>query len=128
MLRLFLTLPIVLASCLKDETVSGYADPDAVYTLEELNGTPFDAPATISFPTAGSVRGKGPCNSYSASQSAPYPWLDLGPFAVTRALCSESPSEKLFFAALVEMTQIEAFAGVIILRSEAGGEMVFRAR
>jgi len=128
MLRLFLSLPILLAACLKDETVSGYTDADAVYFLETLDGSDFVATASISFPEAGSVRGRAPCNSYSASQSAPYPWLDLGPIAATRAACPELAAETVFFKALAGMSQIEAFGDLVILRNDAGQEMIFRSR
>lgn len=126
MLRLFLSIPIVLAGCLKDETVSGYADPNATYQLIELNGAAFNARATISFPEQGSVTGKGPCNSYGASQSAPYPWVEIGAIRATRAACAELALENEFFAALSGMTQIEAFGDTVFLRDDAGREMIFR--
>ncbi len=128
MFRLFLSIPIILAACLKDETVSGYADPETTYFLQELNGKNFRARATITFPEAGSIQGSGPCNRYAADQNAPYPWLQLGPIAATRAACADLPKEKQFFEALAGMTEIEAFDDLIILRNEAGGEMIFRAR
>ncbi len=128
MLRLFLALPIILSACLKDETVSGYADSEATYVLEELDGAAFAARATISFPKPGSVRGLGPCNRYSADQKAPYPWLDLGPIAATRATCADVAQETLFFKALAQMSQIEALDDLIILRSDGDREMVFRIR
>ena len=128
MLRLFLTLPILLTACLKDETVSGYANPEAVFHLQELDGAAFSARATISFPEAGNIRGQAPCNSYTANQSAPYPWLQLGPIAATRATCSEQQLETLFFKALAEMTLIEVLGETVILRNDADREMVFRTR
>lgn len=128
MFRLFLTLPIILSACLKDETVSGYADPQTVYSLQEISGTPFSAQATITFPQEGRVAGRAPCNSYSTSQSAPYPWLDLGPIAATRAACADLAQEKVFFTTLSQMTQIEVLDGLLILRNDANQEMVFRVR
>ena len=128
MFRLFLTIPIILAACLKDETVSGYADPKATYHLEEIDGVTFKAGATISFPEQGSIRGKAPCNTYAADQRAPYPWLELGPIVGTRAACSDLPAEVQFFKALASMTQIEALDDLLILRSDSGAEMVFRNR
>ncbi len=126
MFRLFLSIPILLAACLKDETVSGYADPGATYQLVEMDGAAFDARATISFPEQGSVTGKGPCNSYGASQSAPYPWLEIGAIRATRAACSDLALENQFFAALSGMSQIETFGDTVILRDDDGREMIFR--
>ncbi len=126
MLRFFLSIPILLAGCLKDETVSGYADPGASYQLVEMDGAAFNARATISFPEQGSIAGKGPCNSYGASQSAPYPWVDIGAIRATRAACSDLTLEIEFFAALSGMSQIETFGDTVILRDDAGREMIFR--
>ncbi|MEE9388071.1 MAG: META domain-containing protein [Paracoccaceae bacterium] len=128
MFRLFLTIPFLLAACLNDETVSGFADTQATYHLEEMNGVAFGARATISFPEQGLIRGRAPCNSYSAEQRAPYPWLEMGPIAATRALCADFPAETRFFNALTAMTQIEVLGDLLILRSDTGAEMVFRSR
>ncbi|MGR3291722.1 MAG: META domain-containing protein, partial [Paracoccaceae bacterium] len=76
----------------------------------------------------GRIAGKGPCNSYSASQNAPYPWLELGLIAATRAACPDLAAEREFFQALGGMTQIEVLGDLLILRNDAGDEMIFRAR
>lgn len=125
MLRLILALPIILTGCLKDETVSGYANPDATYFLAEINGAPFGASASISFPTQGAVRGRGPCNDFSARQLAPYPWLEIGPMVATRATCADQSQENQFFQTLAEMTLIEVLGGTLILRDDGDQEMVF---
>lgn len=128
MFRLFLTLPIILSACLKDETISGYADPATTYHLQEINGVAFQADATISFPEAGNIQGNAPCNRYSASQNAPYPWLETGPIIATRAACEKLPAETEYFQELSDMTQIEVLDDLLILRSDDGRELVFRAR
>lgn len=127
MLRLFLTLPILLSACLKDETVSGYADRNATYGLETLNGQPFTARATLELPEQGTIRGNGPCNSYSADQSVPYPWIQIGPIAATRRACPDLAAEADFFAALQSMTLAEVQGDTLILSNDAGDELVFRA-
>lgn len=127
MLRLFLTLPFLLAACLKDETISGYVDQNATFALMEMNGLPFDGRATVSFPEHGVVAGNAPCNSYSAEQSAPLPWFKLGPIRSTRMACPDLQMESAFFAALSRMTLIEALGNVVILRNDDGEEMVFRS-
>ena len=127
MFRLFLSLPIILNTCLKDETISGYTDTSTEFQLTQISGQPFTATATISFPKKGTVVGKGPCNSYSATQSAPLPWFEIGPIASTRRMCPEMKAETEFFAALSAMTQIEVSGPVLILRNDTGSEMVFRS-
>ena len=127
MLRLFLTLPILLAACLKDETVSGYVDQSAVFRLVEVDASPYEFKATISFPNTGVIRGEGPCNTYAAEQSSPYPWFTIGPIRATRRACAELAQETQFFSILESMTLIEALGTVIILRDDAGSEMVFQS-
>lgn len=127
MLRLFLSLPILLAACLKDETVSGYVDQNTLFRLVELDASPYPGTATISFPETGLVRGQGPCNTYAAEQSAPYPWFSIGPIRATRRACAALEQETQFFRALESMTLIEAFGTALILRDEDGREMVFQS-
>lgn len=119
-------LLLALAAC-TDETISGYADPDAVYRLTEIDGAPYKANATISFPKAGTARGEAPCNAWFASQSAPYPWLELGPIAATRRACPDLDAEQAYFEALAAVTLAEVQGPVLILSNDAGREMVFRA-
>lgn len=128
MYRLILILPILLAACQKDETISGFVDPQKTFKLEQINGKAFSANADISFPAQGTITGASPCNSYSAAQTAPYPWFEIGSMTVTRAICPESGKEEQdFFQALGEMTLIEAVGDVLILQNDSGGEMVFKA-
>jgi heat shock protein HslJ len=127
LLRLILTLPMLLTACQGDETVSGYADPGAVYVLRELDGAVFPARATISFPQAGRVAGAGPCNSYSAQQTAPYPWIRIETIVATRRGCADLGLEVAFFTGLRSATLVEVAGDVLILSDDAGGQMVFRA-
>ncbi len=108
-----------------DETVSGFADPDAVYRLQSIDGAEFSARATIRFPEEGKVSGDAPCNRYSATQSVPYPWFDPGPILATKRACPALAEESVFFAALGEMTLAEVQGEVLILSNDAGREMVF---
>ncbi|WP_208348574.1 META domain-containing protein [Pseudaestuariivita rosea] len=128
MWRVLLALPLVIAACGPDETISGYADPAATYGLVQMNGADFDATATIRFPAKGAVQGQGPCNAYLASQSAPYPWFDLGPVQATRMACPALGDETRFFENLVQMTLAEVSGDVLILSNDAGDQMVFQAR
>ena len=126
MRALALMLVLAIPAC-SDETVSGYADPDAVYRLTEIDGVAFPANATIRFPKRGAVRGEAPCNAWSAAQSAPYPWLDLGPIVATRRACPDLEAEATFFKALETMSLAEVQGPVLILSNDEVREMVFRA-
>jgi heat shock protein HslJ len=127
MFKLILTLPILLASCLKDETISGYADPTTVYQLIEMDGNAVATKATISFPNEGLVKGEGACNSFSANQTAPYPWFELRAIRATRAACPELAHETAYLKRLSESATIEVSGDILILRDEAGNELVFNA-
>ena len=116
-----------LLSACADETISGYADREATYRLVELNGEAFPSRATIAFPEPGTASGTGPCNRWSATQSAPYPWIALGPIAATRRACPNLEDEAAFFRALSDVTLAEILGDILILTTEDGREMVFRA-
>ena len=95
------------------------------YTGSLIDGTVFDARATLVFPAPGQVAGEAPCNRFSGNQSAPYPWFDLGPLAVTRRACPELTAEAAYFAALDRMTLVEVTGQTLILSTPEGGEMLF---
>ena len=119
---------LAVNACGPDETISGYAEPSAIYHLVSLDGAPFTATATISFPEQGSVSGQGPCNRYSASQNTFYPWFELGPILSTRRACPELNAEAAFFAALSEISLAEVAGDVLLLTGENGRELTFEAR
>lgn len=124
--RLALLLPLLTLGC-GDETISGYADRTAVYRLIELDGAPFTATATISFPEPGRATGDGPCNAWFATQSAPYPWIEFGQIGATRRACPELIAEARFFEALSHVSLAEVLGPVLILTTEDGMELVFEA-
>lgn len=128
MLR-FILLPafLVLGQCKGDESVAGYGGADRVWVLEELDGAPFPARATLTFPDRGKVAGKAPCNSYAGVMVTPYPWFDLGQVATTRVTCPDLGAEARFLEALDRMTLSEVSGDVLILSTPDGGEMVFRS-
>jgi heat shock protein HslJ len=128
MFRLFLTLPILLTACLKDESVSGYAVPEAIYVLQELDAAAFTASASLQFPGRGQVTGKGPCNGFRATQTLPYPWIEIQDLVATKRACPDLTAEATYFAALQAMTLAEVLGPVLILSNDGGRKMVFRAQ
>ncbi|WP_170575475.1 META domain-containing protein [Ruegeria atlantica] len=128
MTRLILTLPLLaLFQCEKDETVAAYGAADQTWALQEIDGQPFEASAILRFPEEGRIEGNAPCNSYSGTLNAPYPWFEIQDLAATRATCSGLEAEGFYFAALMAMTQSEVSGSVLILRNDDGHEMVFTA-
>nr|WP_244901237.1 META domain-containing protein [Jannaschia aquimarina] len=120
-------LPLALAFCQPDETISGHSDPTLVWQLAELNRERIDVTATLRFPEKGRVIGEGPCNAFTATQTAPYPWIEIVQLVSTRRACPDLPLETAFFAALQSATLVEASDEILILTDEAGRETVFRA-
>ena len=96
--------------------------------LTEIDGQAFPARASIAFPEPGRAAGEAPCNSWSAEQTAPYPWLELGPIASTRMACPDLGQESIFFQSLEAMTLAEVQGPILILSNDAGLEMVFRTQ
>ncbi len=128
MTRLILTLPLLaLFQCNKDETVAAYGAADQIWALQEIDGQAFEASALLHFPEEGKIAGNAPCNSYSGTLDAPYPWFGIQNLTATRAACAGLEAEGIYFAALMAMTQSEVSGDVLILRNEAGHEMVFTA-
>ena len=128
MFRFVFALPVLIAACSPDQTVSAFVESDASYRLVEIDGAPYTASATIAFPEQGIITGSAPCNSFSATQSAPYPWLEIGSIRATRRACPNMDEETRFLQLLSEMTLVEATADVIIMRNDDGRELVFSAQ
>ncbi len=118
-------IPLALTACKYDESISGYTDAGASWALVELDGKPFAARATITFPSKGKVTGQAPCNTYASTQTAPLPWFELGPIISTKMACDDLAAEQQFFDALATMTLAETLANTMILTSDGGREMVF---
>ena len=123
----FATLLLLATACSGDETVRAYGAADRVWTLASLDGQPFAATATLTFPEPGQIAGQAPCNRYSGAMKAPYPWFDAGPLAATRMACPDLQAETAFFAALDAMTQAEVLDDTLVLSTDDGREMVFIA-
>ena len=118
---------MLLSACGPDETISGYADTSATYVLQEINGSAFIAKASIRFPKEGEVSGEGPCNSFGASQTAPYPWIELSQLRATRRACPDLPAEATYFTLLETMTFAEIVGGTLILSNSEDQIMVFQS-
>lgn len=121
----YFAIALLLAACQDDETISGYLPQGSLWQLVEMDGAAFVATATITFPAEGQVTGGAPCNRYTATQTAPYPWVSIEAIALTRRACPELAAEQRFVTALGEMTLAETSDTVLILSDEAGRRLVF---
>ncbi|MEM9798490.1 MAG: META domain-containing protein [Pseudomonadota bacterium] len=117
----------LLWSCGPDETISGYTDPDTIWTLTEVDGVPYSAEAWLRFPTEGVVQGAGPCNSLTGRQAAPLPWIEITSLAVTRRACPALADEQRFLTGLQAATLAEPGPNILLLTNDDGLEMVFEA-
>ncbi|QUJ75750.1 META domain-containing protein [Sulfitobacter albidus] len=121
-------LLLALWGCQGDETVRAYGGADRVWVLEAINGAPFAATATLTFPEEGQIAGSAPCNSYSGAMTVPYPWFDAGPIAATKRACPNLASEAAFFEGLDAATLSEIANDTLILSNTDGLNMLFKAR
>lgn len=117
----------VLAACGADETISAFGGGDD-YVLIELNGTPVATEITLNISDNGQISGQGPCNRYSADQSAPYPWFAIGPIISTRMACPDLPLEADYFSTLESMTIAEVAGPVLILSNDSNEMLVYQSR
>ena len=119
-------LPFVLcaslAACAADETITAYGAGDSVWHVIEIDGAAFDAAATISFAAAGTVTGTAPCNTFTASQIALYPWIELGSIAATKRACPDLAQEATFFETLSAVNTADVLGGTMILTAVTDGE------
>mgnify|MGYP001803659394 CR=1 FL=1 len=114
-----------IPACQSDETVARYGAAGVTWQLSELNGAPYSARATVVFEPGGPLSGQAACNRYSATNTVPYPWFEIGPIAATRMACPELEAETAYFNALGAMTQSEVRDDTLFLRNDDGGELVF---
>ena len=128
-MRLTLVLVVIfgLSNCYGDETVRGHGAADKEWRLVELTGAAYDGPATLTFPEMGKIGGRAPCNRYTATMDAPYPWFDAGPIAATRMACPNLEAETRFFEALEAATLSEVMGNTLILSDDNGVLLVFKS-
>lgn len=125
MMRLVIGLAVLLGACQRDETISAYAEPGATYALVEMSGRSVDAPITLGFPRRGAASGRGPCNVYSATQTAPYPWIAFERIRTTRRACPDLAVETRYFDMLAQMRIAEVAGDILILSGEGGETLVY---
>lgn len=104
---------------------SPYEHPNVTWILVSLDGKPFPARATLTFPETGRIAGQAPCNRYFAEMRAEYPWFKAERIGATRMACPDLDHETAYFTALSEMTLAYVEGEDLILASDAGREMVF---
>ncbi|UYV36653.1 META domain-containing protein [Rhodobacteraceae bacterium D3-12] len=100
--------------------------PGHVWQLIELNGAPFTARATLTFPEPGKLAGQAPCNRYFGKMWGDYPWFKAGQIGATRRACPELAAEQAFLKALGEMSQADASDSHLLLTGAGRQSMVFR--
>lgn len=118
---------LFLAACQGDETVKAYGGADRTWRLVAIDDIPFEAEATLTFPETSKIAGQGPCNSYFASMTVPYPWFETGPIGSTKRMCPDHAAEAEFFDALSEMSLSEVLGDTLLLSTPEGRTMLFKA-
>lgn len=109
------------------ETVAGPA-AGRDWVLESLADAPARAAFTIGFSDSGALNGAGPCNRFTARQTAPLPWFAMEELSMTGRACPEQAEETRYIEALQRMALAEVAGTTLILSNDDGETMVFRAR
>ena len=110
-----------------DDALAAYGAGDLVWRLTEVDGAAAPASLTLEFAEDGAVSGAAPCNRFAAQNTAPYPWFALSPILATKRACPALAQEQEYLTLLQSITQSEVLDNVLILRNDAGQEMVFIA-
>lgn len=126
MFKFALILTLALTGCLKDETISGRTAPSDVWVLSLIGEATVTERITIRFPEQGRVTGEAPCNSYFAEQSAPLPWIDLGPIGATRRACPTLELETRYFGLLERMALVETLGDTLLMTADDGMTLTYR--
>ncbi|MFQ6553518.1 META domain-containing protein [Aestuariibius insulae] len=112
-----------LAACTPDETVTAYGGA-GTWALTEIAGE--EASGTLTLGPDGAVTGVGPCNRFTARQTAPYPWFELTPLAITKIACPDLEAEQRYVQALSDAAVAEVSGDTLLLSTDTGLELVFR--
>jgi len=128
LLALTLTALTALSACQKDESLHAFVPEGSLWHLTELGGKTFTARAILTFPKPDSILGQGPCNTYGATQNAPYPWFEIGPIQATKLACDTLEAEQAYFTALSAATFAEVSGDTLILSDETGALLTFKIR
>lgn len=62
------------------------------------------------------LTGTGPCNSFTATNSAEWPQMAVTNFVSTRMTCRDQALENQYFGALAGATQAEFNGGVLVIK------------
>lgn len=100
---------------------------DRDWQLVTLDGAAVAATSTLRFDAEGGISGQAPCNRFMAQQTDALPQLAIGPIAATRMACPDLGAEATYLQALGEMTSLARAGDTLVLRNDAGREMVFTA-
>lgn len=117
-----------LAACTSlPDTVGEAAPSRTVWALHEINDAPATFSATLRLLDDGAVRGTGPCNAFTAEQTAPLPWVEFENIRSGDRDCAWKASEEAFFIALRAMEFAEVSGDTLLLTNTAGQSLHFRA-
>ena len=112
----------------RDETLSAFVEPGAVYRLEEMGRLPVTDEVLVTFPNQWRIVWQTPCARYQAKLMVPHPWFELAAVRITSSSCAREGIDDQVARALGDMNLADAHAEVLILYSTAGDELVFRAQ
>lgn len=107
-----------LAACGPAGTVGGSGGiPTGEYVLVGMDGGTVPLRNVTLVVEPGSVSGRGPCNTYSATNEAALPAMQLTPIVSTQMMCKDMRLETRFLSTLQSATEMEFYGGVLKVKS-----------
>lgn len=118
--------PTFLLVVLVASPLAAQTDPPDIpaWALTQLDGADPGFEASIALDQPGMVRGRGPCNRFTAPQNAVLPDFRVDAIMSTKMACPHSAAEQQFFDLLSQMDQAEQSDSILILTG-AGHRLVF---
>ncbi|MEM8870210.1 MAG: META domain-containing protein [Pseudomonadota bacterium] len=127
-IRALIVVGFWLTACTQlPDTVGEAAPTGTVWSLVEVNDAPATYGASLRLLSSGRVLGTGPCNSFTATQTAPLPWVEFTDITPTERSCAQLRQEEGFFLALESMDFSEIAGESLLLSNDTGQSLFFRA-
>jgi heat shock protein HslJ len=118
--------PLCLAAGLALGVAGSALAQDGVYVLTHMDGRPVDVAFDMIASVEGRLSGQGPCNRWSVSQTADWPFVTLGAIQSTRMTCPDIVTETAILRHLPGMQRAEVdLYGALHLIGPDGARLSF---
>ena len=107
-------------------SVSAASDLQALWRLDQIDGTPVAAMVTLDLTEQGRIAGQGPCNRYSGENQAALPALRVAALISTKMACPDLTLETVYFTALTAATAATLGKDdLLVVTGDGAGSLIF---